>query len=148
MDGHSWRVRNTFVEVIPEHVDAHRISDTELLRSSSEPPPGVVRILDSGVVFDMGSFENASHVPDPEAPPMIDTSSSGSSIEVSDTPTQPTPLNALARPALVDITNTDVVRHRRWVDMTDDLEIIDEPEAEPDPDALECRVLSSTWPFE
>ena len=57
MDGHSWIVRNTFVEVVS---DASNTSGTECHRSRSEPPSEVGRPLYQEIMVDMHGLGNPS----------------------------------------------------------------------------------------
>ena len=66
-DGYYWRVRNTFVEVLPAHDLTPSINSPELRRSSSAPPHEA-RALDLGVMVFNGSSSNPDHLPDSSAP--------------------------------------------------------------------------------
>ena len=150
MDGHSWHVRNTFVEVVS---DASNTNGTECCRSRSEPPSEVGRPLDLEIMVDTYGLRNPSQWVEPVAQ------------------LTPTPMNSQVTPVLADITNTVDVRPRRWADMTDDPDPADfatwwrrmvpriaglvksaasqqESEMEPEPEALQRSTLLSTWPFE
>ena len=86
-----WRIRNTFVEVVPGHVNALSINSPGLRRSSSAPPHEV-QLLDLGIMVDTGSPADPSDVPDPGAPgAMSDTDILETSCEASDPTTPSTP---------------------------------------------------------
>ena len=94
-DGYYWRVRNTFVEVLPAHDLTPSINNPELRRSSSAPP-NEVRPLDLGVMVFSGSSSNPDHVPDPGAPGAVSYTDNARALsEASDPTTSPAPLTSL-----------------------------------------------------
>ena len=94
MDGHTWHVRSTFVEVVS---DASSTSGTECRRSRSEPPSEVGRPLDQEIMVDMHGLGNPSRwvQPVPRRTPTPMNSQVNRFLLISPTPLALVPLDGL-----------------------------------------------------
>ena len=123
MDGHTWHVRSTFVEVVS---DASSTSGTECRRSRSEPPSEVGRLtptpMNSWVTPVLADITNTV---DARPPRWADMTDANLAIW----------LRGMA-PRIAGVMNPVPVASQQ------------EPEMEPEPESLHRPILLSTWPFE